>query len=118
MNAQLAFDTRRLEPRDPRETIEDALRWIDANPDPWRSIVRMAHADAELYGRVRVKRYVEDLRQESRSLTQTRPGAKLPNGLTPAFGRILAAWYPEIAPCVPLAHSKLDGCVIPGVPRP
>lgn len=110
---QLSFDKRRLEPQSPRELMEAALTWIHDNPEAWDLLVDYAMQDAARYGLVRVKRYIEDLRMSPLTTRPDKPGAKLPNAFSPAFGRILAAWYPEIANAIPTASSKLDGCTIP-----
>ena len=110
---QLAFDTRKLEPQSPRQALEEALVWIAENPGAWDLIVEYAYRDAATLGRVRVKRYIEDLRCSPLVGRPNGSPVKLKNGLSAAFGRILRAWHPDIAECVPLAGSKLDGCVVP-----
>ena len=111
---QTALDFDRPHLESPQKLLLTALSWIDSNRAAWTMLVRWAHADAGSLGRVRVKRYMEDLRCSP--LVASERGVKLPNALSPAFGRILAAWYPAIAHAVPLASSKLDGMGIP--PRP
>lgn len=116
MNAQTALDFSRTEPQSPRELMESALAWIDSNRAAWSLLVEYAFRDADRLGRVRVKRYIEDLRCSPLVWHET-GAVKLPNGYSSAFGRILAAWYPEVAPFVPLQSSKLDGCSIPPKPE-
>ena len=108
-------DTRSLKPQTPRQLLEDALRWIEENHGPWMRLVAYAKHDAEFGGRVRVKSYVEALRMHY-DVEHAQGPIKLPNALSAPFGRILAAWYPELAPYIPLAHSKLDGLTIPAKP--
>ena len=110
---QLAFATRKLEPQSPRQLMEAALTWITVNPAAWSLFVEYAHQDAARYGIVRVKRYIEDIRMSPLVARPDKAGVKLPNAFSSAFSRILAAWYPELAPYIPTASSKLDGVVIP-----
>lgn len=113
MNAQLAFDPRALTPDTAHDMLTSALVWIDENPGAWSLIVEWAHRDADRYGLVRVKRYIEDIRMSPLAARPNARGPKIANANAAAFGRILAAWYEELAPFVPLQSSKLDGCVIP-----
>ena len=113
---QLTFDARRITPQSPRQLLEAALAWIADNPAGWDYIVSDARIAATMHRPVRVKRSMEDLRD---SVVIRRPDGsqvKLPNALSPAFSRILAAWHPELAEWIPTASSKLDGVAIP--PRP
>lgn len=110
---QLTFPARRLEPQSPRELMESALTWIAANPAAWSLLVEYAHQDAARLGRVRVKRYIEDLRCSPLVKSPDRGGVKLPNAYSAAFTRILAAWFPELAFAIPTAASKLDGVAVP-----
>lgn len=115
MNAQLTLpDTRGMRPRRSGDLMVDALEWIDANRSAWMDIARAAHTDAVTIKRVRVKRYLEDMRV-SPKVASAGP-VKLPNAFSAPFGRILRAWYPDLAEYIPLGHSKTDGCSIP--PRP
>ena len=109
-------DTRSLEAQRPRDLMEDALVWIERNPEAWQRLVRLAHTDAERGGRVRVKSYIEFLRISPLVRHVTGSPVKLPNAYSAPFGRILRAWYPELAEFIPLAHSKTDGLVIPERP--
>lgn len=123
MNAQLAFDPRKLEPQSPRELMESALAWIDANRGAFRVFVELATQDAVRLGLVRVKYHLEGLRYSP--LVQRIGPVKFPNALSAAVGRILKAWYPELSginpatkkPYIPLAPSKLDGVGIPPKPE-
>jgi len=81
---QLSFDDpRSMEPESAAGLMADALAWIDANPGAWKLLVEWAYRDAARYGRVRIKSYIEVLRDR----------------------------YPEIAPYVPIRSSKCDGVV-------
>jgi hypothetical protein len=110
---QLAFDTRKLEPQSPRQLMESALTWITVNPAAWSLIVHTAHRDADRYGRVDVKLAISIVRRSPLCTRPDKAGVRLPNAFSSAFSRILAAWYPELAPYIPTASSKLDGVVIP-----
>jgi hypothetical protein len=100
----------------PRDVMADALEWIEQNRFGWTTIVHRAGRDARTLGRVRIKKYIEDLRDDSRVDNRAGRPVKLPNAFSAPFGRILAAWYPELADAIPMQHSKVDGCVVP--PRP
>lgn len=108
----------RLEATSPKQLMTAAVEWIENNRDGWAYVVAEARNDAELLGRVRVKHAMECLRYQRPHIGGGKPSGpvKLPNALSAAFGRILAAWYPSIAPHIPLTRSKLDGVVVP--PRP
>ena len=95
-----------------QQTLDLALSWIADNPDSWDFIVAGAQRDALDGVPIRIKAYVEALR-DRRNVSWATRAVKLPNGLTPAFGRILVEWYPELAPSIRLASSKLNGLVIP-----
>jgi hypothetical protein len=110
-------DTRGLKPRKSRDLLADALEWIDQNRAGWKYAVAYAHDDARNLGRVRIKKYIEDLRDEDGVHSVTGSVFKLPNAFSAPFGRILAAWYPDLADSIPMHHSKVDGCVVPPVPR-
>lgn len=112
MQTALDFDPPHLE--SPTKLLLATLAWIDSNRAAWTMLVRWAHQDAQQLGRVRVKRYLEDLRCSP--LVASGRGVKLPNAMSASIGRILAAWYPGIANAIPTASSKLDGLTIP--PRP
>lgn len=114
---QLALDTRSLEPVKARDLMEEAIEWIAANRAGWAYIVAHTRADVLLGRRVAIKRYLEELRDDP-TIAPGRDGetVKLKNALSAPFGRILAAWYPEMKPLVPLHQSKCDGCIVP--PRP
>lgn len=101
-----------LEAADARRMMTDAVEWIDENPLGWAFIVASARDDANRRGRVRIKRYIEDLRDDPSVVRQQGP-VKIQNALSAPFGRILAAWYPELAPCIPMHSSKTDGVVVP-----
>lgn len=107
-------DTRSLEAQRPRDLMGDALTWIDTNREAWEYLVRVARDDAHRIKRVRVKSYIEDLR--TRRLPYATRYIKLPNAFSAPLGRILASWYPDIAPYIPLKHSKTDGCAVPPCP--
>ena len=112
---QLAFDTRRITPQSPRQLLEAALAWIADNPLGWDVIVSDARIRVALGRPIRVKRSADDLRD---SVTITRPDGsqvKVPNNLTAAWIRIMAAWYPELTEAAKqvMKPSKLDGLTIP-----
>ena len=110
---QLALPVTERRMESPEGLMQAALAWITENPEAWSAIVGAAQRDALDGGRVRVKLYAEYLRLRSDVSPATRR-VKFPNALTPAFGRVLRAWHPEIpAKCIPLKPSKLDGVVIP-----
>lgn len=108
---QLTLDTRSLEPQKADELMEAAIVWIRENPEAWDYLVASARDDAQRFGRVRVKSSMELLRFAS--IRGVHGPVKLPNAYSAAFTRILADWCPELAPFIPKATSKLDGCVIP-----
>lgn len=109
-------DTRSMKAERPRTLMEKALAWIEDNPFGWTYIVTQARFDARTRERVRVKKYIEDLRDAAGVSPASGSPVKLPNAFSAPFGRILAAWYPELDQHIPLASSKVDGVVIP--PRP
>jgi hypothetical protein len=98
----------------PEALMAAAVAWIAENPSAWDFIVGAAQRDALETGRVRIKAYVEYLRFTP--IGQSTKQVKLANALSAPFGRILAAWEPQLAQYIPLNHSKLDGVVIP--PKP
>jgi len=112
MQTALDFNPPHLE--SPERLLTATLAWIDTNRAAWTMLVRWAHLDAETLRRVRVKRYLEDIRCSP--LVESGRGIKVPNAMSASIGRILAAWYPHIANAIPTATSKLDGLIIP--PRP
>lgn len=112
MQTALDFTDPHLE--SPERLLTATLAWIDSNRAAWTMLVRWAHLDAYAGRRVRVKRYLEDLRDSP--LVESSRGLKIPNAISAAIGRILGRWYPAIANAIPTASSKLDGCTIP--PRP
>ena len=116
MMTQLALDTRRLEPESPRDLMASAITWIDGNRAAFALMVEYAHQDASRYGIVRVKRYIEDIRMSPLVKRPDGGVVKLKNALSAPLGRIIAAWYPDLAPFVPLAASKCDGVIVP--PKP
>ena len=113
---QTAFPTRAMEPQAPNELIEECVHWIEANMAAWLTgFVARAAKDARSRGRVRVKKYAEDVRDSSLIGPDGKP-VKLPNAYTPIFGRLLREWHPELADFIPLNSSKFDGCVFPARP--
>ena len=88
-----------------------ALTWIAENDAAWHYIVMHARMDAKKGGRVRIKRYMEAVRDMR--LIDATERIKLPNAFSAAFTRILWEWEPELRPAIPRASSKLDGVVIP-----
>ena len=109
-------DTRSMKAERPRTLMERALAWIEENYYGWTYIVVKARADARDRGRVRVKKYIEDLRDDTHLSRVAGSPVRLPNAYSAPFGRILAEWYPELAESVPLGHSKVDGLSIPPCP--
>lgn len=109
-------DTSRMEAQRPRDLLAEAVAWADTNYYAWVWLVHAARRDAANCGRVRVKHYVEELRFSPDVQRGTGSPVKLPNSYSAAFTRILAAWYPDLAPFIPKAHSKLDGAVVPPAP--
>ena len=107
-------DARQLEAQRPRDLMADCLAWIETHPEAWDFIVGAAQRDALDCGRVSVKSYIESLRR--RRMQWATEQVKIPNAYSAPIGRILAEWYPDLRPAIPLAHSKLDGCEVP--PRP
>lgn len=108
-------DTRALKPTSSRDLMADALLWIGDNTYGWLRFAMRAIEDGRATGHVSVKRNIEDLR---RSPYVSGVGAiKLPNAYSAPFGRILRAWYPELAGCIPMHVSKVDGCAIPPCPE-
>lgn len=105
-----------MAPRKARDMMADSLDWIAQNPNGWRLIVDSARRDVAAGNRVRIKRYIEDLRDSRFVSRQLDKPFKLPNAYSAPFGRILAAWYPELAEYIPMAHSKTDGCIVPPAP--
>jgi hypothetical protein len=117
MNDQLTIPRMsRLEATSPKRLMTDAVAWIDANLYAWVWIVRQARLDADLLGRVRVKRYIEEVRYSPDVVRVTNSPVKVANALSAPLGRILAAWYPSLASSIPLTHSKLDGMIVPPCP--
>ncbi len=116
---QMTFpDTRAMTPLASRDLMADALAWIDANKGAWRTLVRIAKTEALTIRRVRVKSYIEELRgMRGVDNPDTASPVKLPNAFSAPFGRILAAWYPDLTEYIPLHRSKADGCVIPPCPK-
>lgn len=92
------------------DLMEAALTWIRENPKAWETIVVASHQDSKYVRRVRIKSYIEGIRGNSMVNSS---GVKLRNAYSAPFGRILAAWYPELKAHIPLNRSKVDGCVIP-----
>lgn len=109
-------DTSRMEAQRPRDLMADAVAWIEDNRDAWRYIVSEARHDAATLRRVRVKSYIEVLRYCNRVTRPDGSPVKLPNAYSAPIGRLLAAWYPDLAHAVPLGHSKTDRCEIPPAP--
>ena len=95
-----------------QQTMECALSWIADNPQAWDFIVGAAQRDALDGVPIRIKAYVEALR-DRRNVSWATRAVKLPNGLTPAFGRILVEWHPELRDSIRLSSSKLNGVTIP-----
>jgi hypothetical protein len=108
---QLELDTRSLKPIPADKLMTDTLAWIETNPEAWDALVGMAQRDALDFGRVRIKSYIESLRY--RDLGYATRTVKLPNAFSAAFSRILGEWHPELRHAIPMASSKLDGCVVP-----
>ncbi len=103
--------TERLEQQTAVELMDAALSFIAKNPEAWDWLVEMAEEDAQRIGRIRIKRYIEDMRVMR--FPWDTSVVKIPNAYSAPFGRIIRAWYPELAAFVPVAVSKCDGCVIP-----
>lgn len=119
MTAQLQLDYdqgRGLKPKGSQRMMAEALAWIEANHHGWGYVVERAFADADEHGRVRVKKYMEDLRDGVNVVRLGNAHFKVPNELSAPFGRILAAWFPELEPYIPMHVSKTDGMVIPSRP--
>jgi len=95
------------------QMLTKALQWIAANPRAWDRLVVMAADDAVTVKRVRIKAYIETLRMLPITEWPDSSPVKLPNAFSASFGRILRSWHPELAEFIPMAHSKVDGCVIP-----
>lgn len=111
MTGQLTLPVSEHRLESPEGLMAAALTWIADNPEGWDFIVGAAQRDALDGIRVSPKLYIEMARRRSMKWASER--VKLPNAFSPAFARILAAWYPELRPYIRLAPSKLDGCVIP-----
>ena len=88
-----------------------ALAWIETNDAAWHYNVMHARMDENKGGRVRIKRYMEAVRDMR--LIDATERIKLPNAFSAAFTRILWEWEPELRHAIPRASSKLDGLVIP-----
>ena len=116
MQQMMLPSMRRLEATSPKQLMTAALAWIEANYYAWTWIVRQARVDADLLGRVRVKRYIEEVRYSPDVVSVTKSPVKVANALSAPLGRILAAWYPSIAGSIPLTQSKLDGMTVPPCP--
>jgi len=116
MTEQLTIPFPPLEAQGARRMMETALSWIEDNREGWRYIVDSARYDVDKHRRTRIKRYIEDLRDDVAVRHQSGP-VKLQNALSAPFGRILAAWHPELAEYIPMHASKTDGIVIPARPR-
>jgi hypothetical protein len=96
-------------------TMSAALTWIANNDAAWNYIVMHARMDANPRdgrpGRVRVKAYLEAVRQMRTMYATER--IKVPNSFSAAFTRILWEWEPDLRNAIPRASSKLDGLVVP-----
>lgn len=118
MTGQMTLpDTSRLKPESARDTMVEAIQWIDENRRGWAFFVERCRADARSGRTVRVKKHIEELRDAD---FVTRPDGspfKVKNAFSAAFGRILVAWYPSLEASVPLASSKMNGTVIPMCPE-
>jgi hypothetical protein len=95
----------------PADLMEGSIRWIGEHPEAWDAMVIVSQ-DAHVNGkRINIKGYIEYIR--SSSVYSEFGGIKLRNAYSAPFGRILAAWYPELEGSIPMARSKVDGCIIP-----